>query len=235
MRRLFFIVFIFFFSTSSALAALSCTVSAVCNSPDVTVFRMSATSNAHAELPSQSNYANLVCCSGVTGLANSCANTYSIVARLSSDTNAHIEENNQSTVAYDGADACLSVTSGTVSVGYQDNNCSGFDTIVASMSSATTNSHVGESTAYTRKICASAASTSTNNNQGGGVVMIGLNRPPILQVVDFNNDGKVNILDLSILLYFFNNLSSTPNIYDLNKDGKIGFPDVSVLFFYWGI
>ena len=237
MRNFFLAVLIFFFSTSSAFAALSCTVSAVCNSPDVVVFRMYATSNSHAELPNQSNYANLVCCSGVTGLANTCTNTYSVVARLSSDTNAHIEESGQTTVAYDGRNACLSVPSGgTTSVSYQNNNCSGFDTTLASMSSTTTNSHVGDAATYTRKICASATgATSNNQNSGGGVVAIGLNRPPILQIVDFNKDGKVNILDLSILLYFFENQSPLPNIYDLNKDGKIGFPDVSVLFFYWEI
>ena len=48
--------------------------------------------------------------------------------------------------------------SGAVTVGYQANNCSGFDTTLGSMISAT-NSHVGNPAAYTTKICASASST----------------------------------------------------------------------------
>jgi peptidoglycan hydrolase-like protein with peptidoglycan-binding domain len=158
-----------FFSANTALAALSCTVSTTCNSPDVVVFRMASTSNSHAELPSQSNYSQLVCCSGVTGLSNSCSGSYSVVARLSADTNAHIEEGTQSTSAYDGHNACLSVPSGsTVSIGYQNTNCDGFDTTIASMATATTNSHVGDSSTYTRKICASISATRGGNSGLGG-------------------------------------------------------------------
>ena len=47
---------------SNGLAALTCAVTAGCTSPgDVTVFKMSAISNAHAELPAQTNYLNKVC------------------------------------------------------------------------------------------------------------------------------------------------------------------------------
>lgn len=52
--------------------------------------------------------------------------------------------------------ACISVSGGgSVSVGYQDTNCDGFDTTLGSMSGIT-NAHVGDSTAYTTKICATA-------------------------------------------------------------------------------
>jgi hypothetical protein len=55
-------------------AALSCTVAASCS--DTTLFKISSTTNGHAELASESNYTNYVCCSGVVGLGNACSGTY---------------------------------------------------------------------------------------------------------------------------------------------------------------
>ena len=132
---------------------LTCTVSSTCSS-GVVIFRISSSTNAHAELPSQSNYANLICCSGVTNVSSSCTSTFAVVLKLSSTTNAHVEQNTQSTFT---SQACISVASGgTSTVGYQSTNCTGFDTTVASMVSAT-NSHVGDANAYTLKICATAS------------------------------------------------------------------------------
>ena len=146
------IVLFTFLLASTVWATLSCVVDTAC--ANVTVFKMSATSNAHAELAAQANYDQLVCCSGETGLGNSCAGTYAVVAKLSGTSNAHVEENTEANYAQS---ACLSIDSGTVSVAYQNTNCDGYHATVASMSGATTNAHVGDSTAYTRKICASAA------------------------------------------------------------------------------
>lgn len=141
-------------------AALSSTVSTSCVS-GVVVFRMSSTTNAHVELPSQSNYPQLVCASGVDGLSNGCSGNFKVVAKLSGETNAHVEQNDQSNYSNN---ACLSVPAGgSISIGYQDNNCSGFDTTLASMIPVTpsdwpfSNAHVGDANAYTRKICASAS------------------------------------------------------------------------------
>jgi hypothetical protein len=148
------LLFILILITPSVLnAALSCSVSATCNAPDVTLFKMSGTTNAHAELPGQSNYSNLVCCTGVTGIGNSCSGTYATALKLSAPTNAHVEESTQSN--YIGNNACLSIASGTVSVGYQSTNCSGYDTTVASISGVTS-AHVGDGSAYTTKVCATA-------------------------------------------------------------------------------
>ena len=69
-------------------------------------------------------------------------------------TNAHSEQNSQ--VNYANS-ACISVPSGgSVSVGYQATNCTGFDTTLGSMT-GNTNAHTGDGTAYTTKICATAA------------------------------------------------------------------------------
>jgi len=135
---------------------LSCSVATSCPSGTV-IYRMSGTSNAHAELASQSNYTQLVCCSGVTGLGNSCSGTFATALKLSGTSNAHSEQNSQSNYANS---ACISVPSGgSVSVGYQATNCSGFDTTLGSIN-GTTNAHTGDGTAYTTKICATAAGVS---------------------------------------------------------------------------
>jgi hypothetical protein len=119
---------------------------------------MSGTTNAHAELASESTATydgNVVCCTNVIGLGNSCAGTNAIALKLSATTNAHAEQNSQSN--YSGNNACISVpTGGSVTVGYQATNCAGFDTMLGSID-AVTNSHVGDTAAYPTKICATAA------------------------------------------------------------------------------
>ena len=121
------------------------------------MYRLSDTTNAHAELPNQSNPAYnsaVICCTNVIGLSNSCAGTASTTLKLSSSTNAHAEQNTFNNYP---DNACISVPSGgSVSVGYQASNCIGFDTILGSMESAT-NTHLGDANAYPIKICATAA------------------------------------------------------------------------------
>lgn len=146
-----------FFVQSACAGTLSCIVrNPACIGDEIEIFEMQNTANSHAGLPAAS-YSNLVCCTGVTGLGNSCSGTFAMVLKLSGTTNAHARQNQLTD--YAGANnACISVPSGgTVSVGYQATNCTGFDTTLASMK-ATTNSHVGNTTAYSEyKICASAA------------------------------------------------------------------------------
>ena len=153
---LIFVVFVsgtFLFYQIVYAGTLSCSVATTCPSGTV-IWRMSGTSNAHAELPSQSLYTQLVCCSGVTGLGNACTGTFATALKLSGVTNAHVEQNSQANYANN---ACISVPSGgSVSIGYQATNCTGFDTTLGSMT-GTTNAHVGDGTAYTTKICGTAA------------------------------------------------------------------------------
>lgn len=158
-----FTLVVVFFGVSKAVAGtLSCTVATSCPSGTI-IYRMSSTTNAHAELASQSNYPQMVCCSGVSGLSNSCSGTYEAVLKLSGTTNAHVEQNSLSNYANS---ACLSTPSGgTVSVGYQAVTCATpvlYDTTLGSLSSLvdTSNVHVGDSSAYTMKVCASATGVS---------------------------------------------------------------------------
>ncbi len=49
---------------------------------------------------------------------------------------------------------------------------------------------------------------------------------------DFNCDRKVNIIDLSILTYWYRH-SNPPIKFDLNGDGKITLVDFSIMVFNW--
>ncbi|MBI1975257.1 MAG: hypothetical protein HYS57_02775 [Parcubacteria group bacterium] len=149
----------FLLGSSAYDGTLSCSVTTTCPSGTV-IWRMSGTLNAHAELPSQSNYTQLVCCSGVTDLGTSCSGTFATALKLSSTTNAHSEQNSQANYANN---ACISVPSGgSVSVGYRSTDCATFDTTLGSMTgTTTTNAHVGDGAAYTTKICATAIGAGT--------------------------------------------------------------------------
>lgn len=146
----FFLVLLF--STPASAGTLSCSVTTHCAAGTV-VFKLSDTENAHAELPGQSNYRTLVCCTGVVELGTACSGTYATVLKLSQPTNAHVEQNDRAAFP---ESVCLSVPDGgSASVGYQTMNCDGFDTALASISGPT-NAHVGAPGVYPTKLCASA-------------------------------------------------------------------------------
>ncbi|MBI2035111.1 MAG: hypothetical protein HYT12_00305 [Candidatus Liptonbacteria bacterium] len=51
---------------------------------------------------------------------------------------------------------------------------------------------------------------------------------------DFNEDGIMDVVDLSILLYHFENGDLKERLkYDLTSDGRLDFFDISHLFYYW--
>lgn len=49
---------------------------------------------------------------------------------------------------------------------------------------------------------------------------------------DFNNDYKVNIIDFSIMVFWYKRNIFPPEI-DLNNDGKVDLTDLSILAYYW--
>jgi hypothetical protein len=92
-----------------------------------------------------------VCCSG-TGISNSCSATnHATVLRLSDVTNAHVEENTQTTSAYNTNGACLSSTTKSVVCTY-GTTCPTDYVCLASISDVT-NAHVGDCSAYPIKAC----------------------------------------------------------------------------------
>jgi len=54
-----------------------------------------------------------------------------------------------------------------------------------------------------------------------------------LQKADLSGDCRVDLIDLSILLYYYEDEGSTISRYDFNENGRVDFPDVSVLMYYW--
>lgn len=54
-----------------------------------------------------------------------------------------------------------------------------------------------------------------------------------LSQIDVNCDGRVDIQDLSILLFFYNRTGSAIARYDFNRNSTVDFPDASVMMFYW--
>lgn len=50
--------------------------------------------------------------------------------------------------------------------------------------------------------------------------------------MDFNNDGRVDSLDLNMLLKAVSDKSANPK-YDLNKDGKVNSVDIDVFNQKW--
>jgi hypothetical protein len=51
--------------------------------------------------------------------------------------------------------------------------------------------------------------------------------------VDLNKDSAVDIIDLSIILYYYNQSGATMCPYDFNSSGAVDFPDISIMMFYW--
>lgn len=71
---------------------------------------------------------------------------------------------------------------------------------------------------------------------GGGLVKNGPIVPGVCgRTADFNCDGYVDILDLSILLYYTDKASVDMTPYDLSQDGIVDLADISILFYYWDL
>jgi hypothetical protein len=135
-----------------AFSALSCSVTTAAGCTGTVVLRMSAATNAHAELPNQGTAAyasNVICCTASSTLSTSCSGSPAVVLDLASSSNSHVEQSTQTNYS---TSTCLSSATTTITVGYQSSNCTGYDTTFGSMA-AVTNAHVGDSSAYTIKIC----------------------------------------------------------------------------------
>lgn len=50
---------------------------------------------------------------------------------------------------------------------------------------------------------------------------------------DLNFDGKVNIVDFSILLYFWNQTNPSNRCADINFDGRVNITDFSIMMYWW--
>ncbi len=79
--------------------------------------------------------------------------------------------------------------------------------------------------------------TPTPGGGGGGGASPGAPTTPPYgycgRIADLNCDGRVNLLDFSILLYYFDKPAPVNPFYDLNSDGEIDLKDLSVMFYHW--
>lgn len=177
----------------SIKAAISCSLTTAGTCSGIILLRMSGNTNAHAELPSESTAVydnNVVCCTGGTSLGNSCsANNKSIIARLSGVTNAHVERNTENNYQ---EEACLSSSypGDEITIGYQSNNCDGYDTTLFSMSAIPTNAQVGSPTAYNNKVCAKVFSQSISFNISDFSVGFGYLTPSGLRYATSDGQGS---------------------------------------------
>lgn len=55
----------------------------------------------------------------------------------------------------------------------------------------------------------------------------------VCQGADLNFDGEVNIIDFSILLYFWHSTSPENICVDINQDGIVDLVDFSIIMYYW--
>ena len=67
---------------------------------------------------------------------------------------------------------------------------------------------------------------------GNTTVLKGAGRKGIRTNFDLNGDGKINLLDFSILAYWYRRSNPT-ELVDLNEDGEISLADFSILAFHW--
>jgi hypothetical protein len=87
-------------------------------------------------------------------------------------------------------------------------------------------------------VASASGGNNTGGGGGGGGPIIGY-IPPLNQelkecsrIADLNCDGYVDLIDFSIMYYWFDK-SSPPKRVDLRLDGRIDIYDFSVMAFYW--
>ncbi|TSC81603.1 MAG: hypothetical protein G01um101420_962 [Parcubacteria group bacterium Gr01-1014_20] len=77
---------------------------------------------------------------------------------------------------------------------------------------------------------------------GGGPAATGTRvRPPrvircddlALERVDLSGDCKIDLVDLSILLFYYDERGRAIASYDFNENNQVDFPDISIMMFYW--
>jgi hypothetical protein len=115
-----------------------------------TVLKLYDQSGGHAELASQLNYVNKVCCTG-TGISNACSGYHDVVLSLYSETNSHVEKDTESNYIND---VCLHSDTIPVVCDYST-DCSllGAEYVCLASISGDTNAHIGKCSTYTNKVC----------------------------------------------------------------------------------
>jgi len=136
------ITFTLFIFLIGVISAASCSIKTSCGTGEHRVMGLTALTNAHGQLASQTGYPYSLCCDFGAG-DTTCTGTNKIIG-LSAPTNAHAEVPSETTytnhVCYEGLSSCIDRTIGCTS-----------DEIEVINLSATTNAHLGNG--YRIAIC----------------------------------------------------------------------------------
>ncbi len=154
----FFVISLVFSINVDAATLNSCSIAAICNSPDISLFKVDGSSNAHSELNSQTSYNFNVCCSG-SNLNNIKSTTSYNILNLSDITNAHVAYD----TTYNSNPTYLGTTdSDFVNCNYNSvSNCVSGEVCVVTVSGSS-NAHVADCSspnAYQTKVCCKIASS----------------------------------------------------------------------------
>jgi len=102
-----------------------------------------------------------------------------------------------------------------------------------------TGEHVTKSQAVIAKSLVSGFSESLAFRVGDTDVLFGKLLAPLRPAPacgkkgDINSDGKVNIVDFSIMLFFWNQRNPQNPCADINGDGIVNLFDFSIMLYYW--
>jgi hypothetical protein len=83
---------------------------------------------------------------------------------------------------------------------------------------------------YQAKVRALVVGFAASNFSPVSFIGIGQEPVPKVRIGDLNGDGKVNLVDFSILLYHWGMKYA---LGDLNNNGTVDLPDLSIMLFYW--
>jgi len=133
-------------------ADLSCSITTNCNGIDLFHVKndTGGYNNAHGEVSSQNNYNYKICCYSNETINNSCSGNHLVIIRLSNETNAHAQTNNESLNPLYDYNICINSSSWKNCV--YGNTCPTGYTEIISLSNIT-NAHIGEAGEYNTKVC----------------------------------------------------------------------------------
>ena len=93
--------------------------------------------------------------------------------------------------------------------------------------------HTSRSQTVANKNIASVYSQPLSFKVGDKDILSGNKGPLCSTRGDINNDGKINITDFSILMYFWNKKNPANVCADINSDGRVDLKDFSVMLYWW--
>ncbi len=158
-------------SVPSALGYLNCSfvASSSCGASTIKLLGVAndtgGWNNSHGQNVSVGTYANSLCCNSTTvavsAFNTSCGGAATTWLRLADTDNAHAQQANESTY---NTSMCFSAALATVSIQYNNTACStGYGCMLSLANTAegsnSTNAHIGDCDAYTRKVCGSVSNS----------------------------------------------------------------------------